>query len=192
MRLQVVQCQDVGHVLADGGSVTVRRCVFRVCCADARLQKLRWAQDKAHSQLPMHSQAAELLNRLLSPPPANPDQPLPTPTVALWNSKVVQLEVLLSAQHFFCNLDYSPHMYEIKAAFHSRPIGGESCTPFLIGSTDSSAIALRSLRRILLKLPYHMVGGHLPDMRLDVTGLMRCANQPVCIVTCERVSPGFT
>ena len=119
----------------------------------------------------MHSQAAELLNRLLSPPPTDPDQPLPTPTPALWKSTCVQLETLLSAQQFFGNIGYTPRMSVLEEALHSRATGS-----FLEESTDSAAIALRSLRLTLPELPYNLTGGHLPDMRLDVTGLMRCAN----------------
>ena len=33
--------------------------------------------------------------------------------------------------------------------------------------------ALQSLRQNLLELPYNLVGGHLPDLTLDVRDLMR-------------------
>lgn len=100
-----MQHHDLRLLHVVGASVTMRPCLF-VCCADARLQKLRWVQDKAHSQLPMHYQAAELLNRLLKfhPLPINTDQPLPTPTPALWKRTCAQLEMLLSVQDFFCHL----------------------------------------------------------------------------------------
>ena len=171
----MAQYQHVGLVLVDDCSATVRQCCH-VCCADARLQKLRWTQDRSHSDLPRHSQAAELLKRLLHPPPTDPDTPPPTPAPGLWESSSGQRGRKRRPQQFFCNIDYTPHEALLEEALHTRTSGGKPGTPFLDVSTDSSAVALRSLRHVLPVLPYNLVGGYLTDMGLDVTSLMRCAN----------------
>ena len=63
----------------------------------------------------------------------------------------------------------------LEEAYHSGTLGRQLCAPSLGDNPDSATIALRSLRQIVPELPYNLIRGYLPDMRLDVTDLMRCA-----------------
>ena len=67
--------------------------------------------------------------------------------------------MLLRAQDFHCDTDYTPPMSL------SGPPGP--------GYIDPTVAALPSLRQNLLELPYNLVGGYLPDLNLDVRDLMR-------------------
>ena len=131
---------------------------LHVHCADARLQKARWAQDKGLPRILDHCRAADLLNRLLkvNAPPSNPDESLPHPTQAAWKSISAQMEMLLRVEAFFSDLDYTPPMSLLGPAH-----------------IHEAAAALQSLRQDLLELPYNLVGGYLPDLTLDVMDLMR-------------------
>ena len=125
-------------------------CHKQCCCCHTGMQMARatWVEAGGAQQVPHHACAAGILNRLLkrNPPPIDPTQPLPTPTAAVWEKMQDQVKLLLEVQDFFGGLSYEP--------------------------SGSEAI-WQSLRQDLSELPYNMVAGHLPDMNLDVTELMR-------------------
>ena len=126
------------------------------CSADAHLRQVKWIEGTGLKQVPDRARTASLLNRLLkrSPPPADPHQALPTPTAAVWESMHICVEMLLTTKRFFADVQYTP------------------CVTSL-GGVDRVAEGLSTLQRDVAELPYNLVGGHLPNLSLDVTQLMR-------------------
>jgi hypothetical protein len=128
-----------------------------MCCStDARVHKLEWFQGTGPKQIPDHAQIASVLSRLLRrhPPPADPHQALPTPTAAVWESMHTSVDILLMTERFFTEVEYTPHITSL-------------------GGVDFISESLLSLQRDMAAMPYNLVGGHLPNLSLDVTQLMR-------------------
>ncbi len=128
-----------------------------MCCyADACLCKLEWFKGTGPKQIPEHAHTAAVLSRLLRrhPSPADPHQALPTPTAAVWESMHTCVEILLMTNRFFPEMEYTPHITSL-------------------GGVDSISKSLLSLQRDTAAMPYNLVGGHLPNLSLDVTQLMR-------------------
>ncbi len=126
------------------------------CSADARLRQVKWVEGTGIKQIPDHAHIASLLNRLLKrpPPPADPLQALPTPTAAVWESMHIYVEMLFKTKSFFADVQYTPLVTSL-------------------GGVDPIAEGLSTLHRDMAELPYNLVGGHLPNLSLDVTQLMR-------------------
>jgi len=66
----------------------------------------------------------------------------------------VCVEMLLTSRRFFAEVQYTP------------------CVTSLEG-VNPIAEGLSTLHRDAAELPYNLVGGHLPNLSLDVTQLMR-------------------
>ena len=126
------------------------------CSADAALRRVKWLKGTGLKQIPDHTRIASVLSRLLkrSPPSADPHQALPTPTAAVWESMDICVEMLLMTKSFFAEMQYTPYV--------TNPAG-----------VDPIAEGMSTLHRDMAELPYNLVGGHLPNLSLDVTQLMR-------------------
>ena len=126
------------------------------CSAVAALRWVKWLKGSGLKQILDHARIASVLSRLLkrSPPPADPHQALPTPTAAVWESMHICVEMLLTTKNFFAEMQYTP------------------CVTNLAG-VDPIAEGMSTLHRDMAELPYNLVGGHLPNLSLDVTQLMR-------------------
>ncbi|DBB00612.1 TPA: hypothetical protein ACH3X3_002300 [Trebouxia sp. C0006] len=123
---------------------------------DAALRRVKWLKGTGLKQIPNHARIASVLSRLLkrSPPSADPHQALPTPTAAVWESMHICVEMLLMAKSFFAEMQYTPCV--------TNPAG-----------VDPIAEGISTLHKDMAELPYNLVGGHLPNLSLDVTQLMR-------------------
>ena len=92
---------------------------------------------------------AHIINRLLSrqTPTSSPNEHLPTPTPAIWEGVRRSLDIAFTCLMFYNSL---------------RP--GCAVTP---------EPALESLQAQLPWIPFNLLAGHLPNMDLSVTKIMR-------------------
>ena len=117
-------------------------------CAD--VQKNRWLLTNGQQQLADVCLAAHMINKLLKRdvPPSDPLEALPTPTPAAWEGIQHSVELVLKCGAFYNSIETTLAL-----------------TPVEVG--------LRSLQVQLTRMPYSLVAGHLPNLELDVSKIMR-------------------
>ena len=99
---------------------------------------------------------AQVINRLLrrNPPPSGPTQSWPTPTAANWES--IEEGV------------------DITCAVLDEIIESQAQTPDM-NLLDAASMPLMKLWHELSEVLYNLLAGHMPNLDLDVTSLMRYA-----------------
>ena len=116
----------------------------------AELQKNQWLLAHGQQQLADVCLAAHMINKLLKrdAPPSDPLKALPTPTPAAWKGIQRSVELVLKCGAFYNSIETTLAL-----------------TPAEVG--------LRSLQAQLTRMPYSLVAGHLPNLELDVSKIMR-------------------
>ena len=111
------------------------------------MQKMQWFGGVAHIQLSQVLMIAHIINMLLRRQfsPSSLIKHLPTPTPAVWEGIVRSLNLA-----FKCNAFY----------------GG-------VGTSSSMKPALLTLQAQLPQIPFNLLAGHLQNMELNVTEVMR-------------------
>ena len=115
------------------------------------MQKVQWFGGVTHNQFGQLIMTAHIINRLLTrqnallSSPSSLAKHLPTPTPAVWEGVGRSLDLA-----FKCNAFYG---------------GVETSSPMMP--------ALRSLQAQLPHIPFNLLAGHLQNMELDVTEVMR-------------------
>ena len=121
---------------------------YGLVCAD--VQKNQWLLTRGQQQLADVCLAAHMINKLLKHdlPPSDPLKALPTPTPAAWEGIQHSVELVLKCGAFYNSIETTLAL-----------------TPAEVG--------LRSLQVQLTRMPYSLVAGHLPNLELDVSKIMR-------------------
>ena len=118
------------------------------------MQRIQWFGAVTHSQLGQLVTIAHIINRLLTRQnellfsPSSLMKHLPTPTPAVWEGVGRSLDTAFSCLDFYMGIHLT-----LAAAPAQR--------------------ALRSLQEQLLSIPFNLLAGHLPNMELSVTKIMR-------------------
>ncbi len=117
-------------------------------CAD--VQKNEWLLMRGQQQLGDVCLAAHMINKLLKRdlPPSDPLKALPTPTPAAWEGIQHSVELVLKCGAFYNSIETTLAL-----------------TPAEVG--------LRSVQVQLTLMPYILLAGHLPNLELDVSKIMR-------------------
>ena len=113
-----------------------------------------WVEQAGPQKWPLMHRLTQMSIKLLKheAPPSDPNQPLPTPTPAVWDSIHTALEKVIAVQDFLQGVEVQPR--------HQRSVG-------------SGKLDYVSFRKELAEMPYNLVAGHLPNLDLDVTKIMR-------------------
>lgn len=117
----------------------------------------------ARNRWPELRKVAELANRVLKRQPvlSNPKVSLPTPSAAAWT--VVQSVAQQTA-------DISDFVDSFHQGYAASVVKCSGAAP---SNADHPQYDLLRLRHELLMLPYNLLAGHLPNLDLDVSELMR-------------------
>ena len=121
----------------------------------AETLQMRWLQGSGRSEISEICVVAQLINRLLKhdAPPSDFMKALPTPTPAAWKALTISLFVVFTADTFFSSLEPSAISY--------------------ISVMSECEQDLLAVQHAIVEMPYNLIGGHLPNLELDVTLVMR-------------------
>ncbi|DBA81350.1 TPA: hypothetical protein ACH3X2_006953 [Trebouxia sp. C0005] len=132
------------------------------------VQKNQWLLMRGQQQLADVCMAAHMINKLLKRdlPPSDPLKALPTPSPAAWEGIQHSVELVLKCSAFYNSIETTLAL-----------------TPAEVG--------LRSLQAQLTLMPFSLVAGHLPNLELDVSKIMRaCMKRVIWLGDSQRLSDG--
>ncbi|DBA75482.1 TPA: hypothetical protein ACH3X1_010733 [Trebouxia sp. C0004] len=132
------------------------------------VQKNEWLLRCGQQQLGEVCLAAHMINKLLKRdlPPSDPLKALPTPTPVVWEGIQHAMDLVLKCGAFYNSIETTLAL-----------------TPAEVG--------LRNLQAQLTLMPYILVAGHLPNLELDVSKVMRtCMKRVIWLGDSQRLSDG--
>ena len=140
-----------------------------MCCTVLRdnEQLETWLREGAKDGWPEMLKIVQLINRLLvrQPIPSDPNAHLPTPTAAAWTTIQAIAQQIADITAFVDSRDESNGLAVAMV---------KACT---VPPADARHVQYEymKLRHELAMLPCNLLAGHMPNLDLDVGGLMRWA-----------------
>ncbi len=109
-----------------------------------------WHYKELGDPVPRMTNVAKMINRLLvrSPAPSDPTQALPTPTPAAWEFIELTHDKVQTTHEWLWNRDKEANQ-------------------------DGGRNNVQRLSTELLEMTSNLIGGHMPNLKLDVAELMR-------------------